>query len=131
MGVVLAFPGVGKQGDANDRERVLTSAVIRAADWLDVDQDALAKILSLTVQFVQSMRAGDLHLTENSRAFNRAVDFAAIFTSLHMKFAADRSIARSWMRNANTALNDTPLNLMKKPGGGEAVRAYVERAAIP
>jgi len=131
MGVVLAFPVASQQHVPNERERVLTSAVIRAADWLGIDDSEVAEILSLTRGAVQQMRVGSLHLTENSNGFNRAVDLVAVFSSLHMKFAADREIARSWMRNSNTALHYAPIALMQKPGGLEAVRAYVERASIP
>ncbi|WP_315921767.1 MbcA/ParS/Xre antitoxin family protein [Mesorhizobium sp. SP-1A] len=131
MGVVLAFPIASQRHVPNDRERVVTSAVIRAADWLGIDDSALAEILTLTRRTMQHLRVGGLHLTENSNGFNRAVNLVAVFSSLHIKFAADREIARSWMRNSNTALHHAPIALMQKPGGLEAVRAYVERASIP
>lgn len=129
MGVVIAFPV--RQSDPNEKEIALSKAVVRASDWLDIDQELLSDIIALPPMSIPALFTGDAHLRERTESYQLALDFVAVFNSLHMKFAANRSIARDWMKSQNPLFDQTPISLIRKPDGLSAVKAYVEKAIIP
>lgn len=129
MGVVLEFPF--RQSDPNEKEIALSRAVVRASDWLDIDQEHLSDIIAIPRSSTFAFLRGDTHVREQTESYQLALDFVAIFNSLHMKFAANRSIAREWMKSQNALFDQTPISLIRKPDGLSAVKAYVEKAIIP
>ena len=131
MSNVIAFPLASSHNEPAESERVLSKAVVRAAEWLGVNNAVLAEIIDLPATAVNRLHDGRLHIKEDSASFQHAADFVAVFTSLHMKFAADSYIARQWMTNDNTVLYEPPVLRMQRSGGLAAVRAYVETSSIP
>jgi hypothetical protein len=129
MGVVVAFPV--RQIDPNENEIALSKTVVRASEWLDIDQEQLSDIIAIPRTSALAFLSGDTHLREQTESYNLALDFVAIFNSLHMKFAANRSIAREWMKSQNSLFDQKPISLIRKPDGLSAVKAYVEKAIIP
>jgi hypothetical protein len=92
---------------------VLTKAVLRAADKLDVNQAALAAILGVSEATVSRMKKGDYVLHADSKAFELAVLFVRLFRSLDEIVGGDEAVARAWLANPNLAFDAKPVEKIR------------------
>ena len=105
---------------------VLTKAVLRAADKLDVKQATLAAILGVSEATVSRMKKGDYVLRAGAKAFELAVLFVRLFRSLDAIVGGDETVARAWLRNPNLALSAKPLEKIRTVPGLMDVIAYLD-----
>jgi uncharacterized protein (DUF2384 family) len=105
---------------------VLTNAVLRAADKLDVRQAALAAILGVSEATVSRMKKGDYILQADSKAFELAVLFVRLFRSLDQMVGGDEAVARAWLANPNLALDAKPTEKIRTVPGLMDVIAYLD-----
>jgi uncharacterized protein (DUF2384 family) len=105
---------------------VLTKAVLRAADKLDVKQSALAAILGVSEATVSRMKKGDYVLHTDTKAFELAVLFVRLFRSLDAIVGGDETAARAWLANPNLALGAKPLEKIRTVPGLMDVIAYLD-----
>ena len=120
-----------KLPDIEKEARVITRAAIRAADRLDIKNNALAKILGLSEATISRMRKGTFDLTRAQKAFELAVLLVRLYRSLDGIVAGDDEVASDWLKNENTALGTTPLELIQSVSGLSNVIAYLDsRRAI-
>jgi hypothetical protein len=110
---------------------VLTKAVVRAADSLDVTARTLAGIIGVSEATVSRMRKGDFALEPGSKPFELAVLFVRLFRSLDAIVGGDETVARAWLKNANSALGGTPEERIRTiPGLVDAI-AYLDARRAP
>lgn len=111
---------------------VLTKAVIRAADYLDIPATVLARILGLSEPTISRMRKGAFVLSVKKKEFEIGVLFVRLFRSLDTLVGGDQASARAWLANVNTALSARPLNQIQTINGLYNVIAYLDarRAVI-
>ena len=95
---------VALQSTIDDRSRVLTSATVRAADALAINGNDLSDILGLSDSSVSRMRNDQFWLEDGSKPFELAAMFVRFFRSLDAITGGDDTVAKAWLRNANTAL---------------------------
>ena len=105
---------------------VLTNAVLRAADKLDITQAALAAILGVSEATVSRMKKGDYVLSANSKAFELAVLFVRLFRSLDAMVGGDEAVARAWLANPNLALDAKPAEKIRTVPGLMDVITYLD-----
>ncbi|HUQ88304.1 MAG TPA: MbcA/ParS/Xre antitoxin family protein [Vicinamibacterales bacterium] len=105
---------------------VVTKAVKRAADRLELSNRVLAAILGLSEATVSRMGAGTYQLDGGSKPFELAVLFLRLFRSLDGIAGGDIAVARAWLRNDNTALGATPVILIESVAGLVNVVAYLD-----
>jgi hypothetical protein len=105
---------------------VLTKAVLRAADKLDVKQAALAAILGVSEATVSRMKKGDYVLHADSKAFELAVLFVRLFRSLEAMVGGDEAVARAWLANPNLALDAKPAEKIRTVPGLMDVITYLD-----
>jgi uncharacterized protein (DUF2384 family) len=105
---------------------VLTKAVLRAADKLDVKQAALAAILGVSEATVSRMKKGDYVLHADSKAFELAVLFVRLFRSLDAVVGGDEAVARAWLANPNLALDAKPAEKIRTVPGLMDVITYLD-----
>jgi DNA-binding XRE family transcriptional regulator len=105
---------------------VLTKAVLRAADKLDVRQAALAAILGVSEATVSRMKKGDYVLHADSKAFELAVLFVRLFRSLDEMVGGDEAVARAWLANRNLALDAKPVEKIRTVPGLMDVITYLD-----
>ncbi len=108
------------------QEAVLTNAVLRAADKLDVTQAALAAILGVSEATVSRMKKGDYVLSADSKAFELAVLFVRLFRSLDAMVGGDEAVARAWLANPNLALDAKPVEKIRTVPGLMDVITYLD-----
>src|ERR1700761_4313487 len=105
---------------------VLSKAVLRAAERLDLSNTALGKILGLSGPTITRMRQGSYTTERNDKAFELAALFVRVYRSLDAVVGGDDRVAAAWLKADNTALQDKPANLIQKVTGLVDVLAYLD-----
>lgn len=117
--------------DAANKGRVLTNALIKAADWLGVSATSLSEVVGLSRPTISRMKAGTFNISVETKAFEFGAYFIRVYRSLFAIVSGDQVTARNWLTNYNTALRGVPLELMKSIRGINEVSAYLDaRRAI-
>jgi uncharacterized protein (DUF2384 family) len=120
--------------DTSDSARegaVLSKAAVRAADFFDIPDRSLAKILGLSTASISRMRKGEYLLSPDTKPFELAQLFVRLFRSLDSIMGGDDAASRSWMRTHNTVLNAKPIEFIKTVAGLATVLQYVDSRRAP
>lgn len=115
-----------------NRESILTKAVVRAAEWLGVKGGELAEILGTSSSSASRMKSGDLSIKETDKAFELGAMLVRVYRSLYAIVGGDSLSGQDWLRRENTALRGVPIEQMKTIRGINAVCEYLDarRAVI-
>ena len=105
---------------------VVTKAVTRAAERLDLSNRVVSAVLGLSEATVSRMGSGTYQLDAGSKPFELAVLFLRLFRSLDGITGGDTAVARAWLRNPNTALGAKPITLIESVPGLVNVVAYLD-----
>ncbi len=105
---------------------VLTEAVIRAADQLGVSAKSLSAVLGVSEATVSRMRRKDFSLERGTKPFELGVLFVRLFRSLDAIVGGDETVARTWIKNQNLALEARPLEKIMTIAGLVDVIAYLD-----
>ena len=109
-----------------DDATVVSKAVMRAAGRLELPNRALASILGLSEASVSRMAAGAFQVSPGTKPFELAVLFLRMFRSLDAIANGDATVARSWLRNDNTAIGIAPVKALESITGLVNVVAYLD-----
>lgn len=108
-------------------DEVLTKAVLRAADRLELSQAALADVLGVTAPQVSRLRKGSRALSPSSRAvWDRALLFVRLYRSLDALWSGSDAASRAWLRSDNAALGAPPVELLRGAEGLVRVLHYLD-----
>ncbi len=103
-----------------------TKAVVRATDFLGINQAALADILGVSAATASRLVAGNYSLQPTrKREWEFALLFVRLFRSLDAIVGNDRD-ARTWLRGENQALGGRPLELIRSAEGLVRVLHYLD-----
>jgi len=105
---------------------VITKAVLRAADQLDVSARTLATVIGVSEPTMSRMKRGEFGLEPGTKPFELAVLFIRLFRSLDAIVGGDGLVAGSWLRNPNSALEAKPIEKMQTVSGVLDVIAYLD-----
>jgi hypothetical protein len=105
---------------------VITKAAVNAADRLGISARTLSSVLGLSEATVSRMKRQDYLLDRGSKSFELAILLVRLFRSLDAIVGGDEAVARTWLRNANTALGATPLEKIVSISGLTDVLAYLD-----
>lgn len=117
--------------DSQERARVLTMAVVRAAEKLELSGKDLARILGVSEPTVSRMRKDKFRLEEGSKSFELGALFIRLFRSLDAITGGDRKVANAWLRNENKALGGRPLDQIMTISGLTLDLAYLDSRSAP
>jgi uncharacterized protein (DUF2384 family) len=111
---------------------IVTKAVLRAADRLNLTNKVLARIIGVSEATVSRMKKGDYPLQPGTKPFELAILFVRLYRSLDAVVGGDERVAGAWLSNPNVALNDRPLELIQSVSGLTDVIQYLDsrRAVI-
>lgn len=104
---------------------VLSKAVARAAERLNVSRSQLAKILGVSPSTVTRLYAGDYQLEQHRKEWEFALLFVRMFRSLD-SIVGEESTARKWLNSDNRGLNGRPLDLINNTEGLVRVVHYLD-----
>lgn len=126
----MVFPqsAINPQPDAG---LVLSKAVVRAAEHLDIAAKTLAAVLGISEATVSRMRRGGFRLEPATKPFELAVLFVRLFRSLDAISGGDETVSRRWLTSQNVVLGGPPAEKIRTVTGLLDVIAYLDaRRAI-
>ena len=108
------------------RQQVLTKALVSAADIMELRQVTLAKTLGVSEASVSRMKTGGYLLKAAGKEWELAALLVRLFRSLDAIMAGDERSLRSWLQSYNTALGESPINLITSVTGLAKTVNYVD-----
>lgn len=108
-----------------DPSAVLTKAVARAAERLDISRALLARILGVSPATVTRIYNGDYLLDQRRKEWEFALLFLRAFRSLD-SIVGNEHTARQWLRSENLGLNGRPIDLIHQTEGLVRVVHYLD-----
>jgi|TARA_R110002049_G_scaffold92116_3_gene228797 transcriptional regulator with XRE-family HTH domain len=117
--------------NVEERARVMTMAVVRAAEKLGLSGKDLATILGISEPTISRMRKDEYRLEEGSKAFELGALFVRLFRSLDAITGGDTAVSNAWLRNENRALGGRPLDQIKTITGLTHGLAYLDSRRAP
>lgn len=110
---------------------VLTEAVLKAAELLDLQTRVLAAALGLSAPTISRMKNGKFVLERGSKAFELALVMVRVFRSLDAIVGGDAKSAQGWMRAENTILAARPIDKIQTILGIVDVLNYLDARRAP
>ncbi len=104
---------------------VLSNAVVRAAERLQVPRVLLAKVLGVSRATITRLYAGDYQLEQQRKEWEFALLFVHLFRSLD-SIVGEEGTARAWLNSDNKALNGRPIELISQTEGLVRVVRYMD-----
>lgn len=104
---------------------VLSKAVARAAERLNISRSLLAKVLGVSPSTITRLYAGDYKLEQNRKEWEFALLFVRAFRSLD-SIVGEESTARKWLNSENRGLNGRPIELISNTEGLVRVVHYLD-----
>lgn len=108
-----------------DAAAVLSKAVTRAADRLNISRSLLAKVLGLSPSTVTRLYSGDYKLEQSRKEWEFALLFVRVFRSLD-SIVGEEATARKWLNSENQGLNGRPIELIRNTEGLVRVVHYLD-----
>ena len=104
---------------------VLTRAVVRAAEILDLSGRELAAVLGVSPSSLSRLARG-CEIRPNSKEGELALLFLRVFRSLDALLGGDAESCRRWLRAHNVHLAGVPAELLPKVTGLVGVAEYLD-----
>ncbi|MDP2962280.1 MAG: DUF2384 domain-containing protein [Sulfurimicrobium sp.] len=104
---------------------VLSKAVARAAERLDISRALLARVLGLSPATITRLYSGEYQLDQNRKEWEFALLFVRAFRSLD-SIVGDEATARKWLNSENRGLNGRPIELIRSTEGLVRVVQYLD-----
>ena len=129
MGKILSSPS---SADTPLKGAVVSKAVLRSAERLDVSNRLLGRIIGLSEASISRMARGQFSLEPDDKSYELSLLFIRLFRSLDSIVGGDETTARAWLRNENLLLGDRPIAMIETVAGLVNVLAYLdaERAVV-
>jgi len=106
--------------------RVLTRAVLRAAQILGLSQKELAGVIGVSAATLSRVVAGQKELAPSAKEGELALLFVRVFRSLDALVGGDAAQARAWLRGFNHHLRGVPAELLQSVRGLVHVAEYLD-----
>jgi len=106
--------------------KVVTMAVLRAADAMGLTAKRLAAVIGASEPTVSRMKAGVFVLDDKGKPYELAVLLIRLFRSLDAIVGGDARVLRQWLVNPNTVLGAKPIDKLQTVSGLTDVLAYLD-----
>ncbi|AWI75023.1 MAG: hypothetical protein CVU19_00515 [Betaproteobacteria bacterium HGW-Betaproteobacteria-13] len=120
--MAVISPGLAVRPEAAS---VLSKAVARAAEQLNVSRALLARVLGVSPATVTRLYSGDYVLDQGRKEWEFALLFVRAFRALD-SIVGNESSARAWLNSENRALNGRPVDLIRSTEGLVRVVQYLD-----
>ena len=111
-----------------DDSRVLSRAVLRAAELLGLNQMSVSQILGMSAPMVSRLASGAYLLDGRKKEWELAALFVRLFRSLDAIVGSNEAAARDWLRGENRALGARPVDLIRTTEGLVRAVHYLDAA---
>jgi len=114
--------GVGQAQTA----AAISKATYRASEYLGLKQKEFAQIVGMSPTKVSHLWAADYQLNPSIKSeWENSILFLRLFKSLDA-ILGEKEAARVWLRGENTALGDSPINVIQSVEGLVHVVNYLD-----
>jgi hypothetical protein len=111
----------------SERSRVLSTAVVEAAQRLGLRSTELNTIIGTSQPSASRLLNGKFFIAEGSKTWELAAHLVRLYRSLSSLVGGNDELARSWLKSANHAFDDRPpLEVVKRIDGLLNVCAYLD-----
>jgi antitoxin Xre/MbcA/ParS-like protein len=121
-----ALPAAEPQPD-----RVLTKALLRAAQLLELSSASLARILGVSEASVSRLASGARAVDPDSKEGELALLLVRVYRSLDALVGTDAAQRKAWLHSPNRALNGKPADLIQRADGLVSVVSYLDAMRAP
>lgn len=122
----MLSPALETAPQSTSEATVVTKAVVNAAERLGLSARQLAGVIGVSEASVSRMKRLDFRLERGGKPFELALFFIRVFRSLDAIAGGDEAVARSWLRNENSALGGVPAEKILTVSGLVDVLAYLD-----
>ena len=112
-------------------EVVLTKALLRAAELLELSSTSLARILGVSEASVSRLVSGARTVDPQSKEGELALLLVRVYRSLDALVGADAAQRKAWLHSPNRALNGRPAELIQRADGLVGVLNYLDAMRAP
>ena len=114
------------QVDSQDTAAALSKAALRTSEYLGLKQKEFAHIVGVSPTKASHLWASEYQLNPSIKSeWENSILLIRLFTSLDA-ILGEREAARTWLRGENTALGDSPFNLIQSVEGLVHVINYLD-----
>jgi transcriptional regulator with XRE-family HTH domain len=124
--MIAHVPTLAPQTDPRSDGALITKAVLRAAERLDLSNKELARIIGVSESTISRMSTGSHTLSPEQKPFELALLLVRLYRSLDSIVGGDAMVARAWLRADNSALGSAPLEQMLSIAGLVETIAYLD-----
>jgi hypothetical protein len=110
---------------------VLTKAVLRAADLLELSGASLARTLGVSEASISRLASGTRTIDPGSKEGELALLLVRVYRSLDALVGTDAAQRKAWLHSHNRALNSRPADLIQGAAGLVNVVAYLDAMRAP
>ncbi len=109
-----------------EKAEVLAKAIIRAADYWDLTNAQLGKIIGLSESTISRIRKGTVSIEPDSKSGELALMFLRVYRGLDAYLGGNTENEKAWLKSENSALRGVPLEVMKRVEGLTSTVQYVD-----
>jgi hypothetical protein len=110
---------------------VLTKALLRAGQLLELSSASLARILGVSEASVSRLVSGARTVDPGSKEGELALLLVRVYRSLDALVGTDAAQRKAWLHSANRALNGKPADLIQRADGLVSVVNYLDAMRAP
>jgi uncharacterized protein (DUF2384 family) len=110
---------------------VLTKALLRAAQLLELSSASLARILGVSEASVSRLASGARAVDPGSKEGELALLLVRVYRSLDALVGTDAAQRKAWLHSPNRALNGRPADLIQRADGLVSVVNYLDAMRAP
>jgi hypothetical protein len=114
-----------------DAATVLTKALLRAAELLNLSSSALGRILGVSEASISRLFSGSRQIDPHSKEGELALLLVRVYRSLDALVGTDPAQRKGWMESENRALNGRPIDLIQGAEGLVSVVSYLDAMRAP
>jgi hypothetical protein len=114
-----------------EQARVLTRAVLVAAELLGLSRATLARVLGVSEAGVSRLGSGARRIDPASKEGELALLLVRLYRSLDALVGNDAAQRRAWLASHNRGVNGVPCELLTRAEGLAGVVAYLDGMRAP
>jgi transcriptional regulator with XRE-family HTH domain len=108
------------------KERVLTTATLRAGELLELTDADVAQVLGVSGATVSRLRSGQRTISLSSKEAELALMLVRVYRSLDGILGEDKEAMRAWFHEKNRHLRGVPAELILRADGLVHVLEYLD-----
>jgi hypothetical protein len=109
-----------------DNAEVLSKAIIMAAEYWELTNAQLGKIIGISESQISRILGGTATLSPDTKNGELALMFLRVYRGLDAYLGGNTENEKAWLRAENKALRGVPLEVMKKVEGLTSTVQYVD-----